>query len=226
MSFNINIGTDSLVKFTNRLEKMHKSDLPVVVRQTLNRAAFDTRFKTMPKVYNKQFENRSKGFLKHAGAVKPAKGWDTKNMSSWVGIRAGVSKAVTGLGKQEKGASVERTFIPLKGARIGSSSSKKIASKSQLSKVDFRNPIPKRNKRKMIAAAHRAGKGGYIAYGKRIYRVMAPTKKGVKLKPLYAFKKDRKVKIQPRPFVSTAAAISGKSLGSNFVKLANARIRR
>ena len=225
MSFGVNIGSDELVKFTNRLEKMRKSDLPVVMRKTLNDAAFDTRSESMPKVYAKQFTTRSKGFLKHSGGVKPAKGWDTKNMSSWVGIRKGIGKAAEGLSQQEKGANVKRSLIPLRRARIGNNSGKKVSKRNQLSEIEFKNPIPKRNKKKMIIAAKKTGKGGFIAYGKRIYKVTSAKNK-VRLKPLYAFEKDRPVKIKPTSFLQISAQISGKNLASNFVKQAKIRFRR
>ena len=39
----LNINSDAVVKFTNKLEKMKKFDLPIAIRVTLNDAAFDVK---------------------------------------------------------------------------------------------------------------------------------------------------------------------------------------
>ena len=63
----LNINSDAVVKFTNTLEKLHKSGLPVAIRESLNNAAFDVKKRTMPKAAGDTFKERSKmlGRLSH-----------------------------------------------------------------------------------------------------------------------------------------------------------------
>ena len=66
----INIDNRAVVAFTNRLEKMRKSDLPVVINQTLNSVAFDVKQRTMPNSAKSNFVERNKSFFKSSSRVK------------------------------------------------------------------------------------------------------------------------------------------------------------
>jgi len=123
----VNINTDKLVKFTNKLEKMHRSDLPVAIRSTLNKAAFDMKTKTLPASALATFEKRHVGqFYKANSRFEGARGFDTNSMKSTVGfvenrLKGRTNYSVQDLEQQETGGSLSpaRSFLPLKGARVG-----------------------------------------------------------------------------------------------------------
>jgi len=66
-----NINTDKVVSLTNKLEKLHKSAMPVAVRMTLNDAAFDMKQIQIGRQFKGQFTIRKKNFIRsHTVAVK------------------------------------------------------------------------------------------------------------------------------------------------------------
>lgn len=223
----VNIGTDELVRFTNRLEKMRKSDLPVVVRQTLNKAAVDMRNKTLPVAYKKAFIQRDKNFLKSRARFSLAKGLDIKAMKSSVGILPDNKPATTGLAKQETGGMLSRkSFIPTDQARTGGSKSKKIARRSRLSNIAGLKKVRKNDKRGFMREAKRVGRGGHVLYGNTLFEIKNPKRQKITAKPIYSFRKGRSVGVKPRPFIRPAALVQGSKLNMNFQKLANIRIKK
>ena len=110
----LNINNDKTVIFTNTLEKLHRSALPVAIRGALNKAAFDLKQKTMPESADKAFVNRSKNFFKANSRVAMAKGFDIGSMKSVTGftegrLRGSNNFAVQDLEQQELGRSEEHT---------------------------------------------------------------------------------------------------------------------
>lgn len=119
MKFNIN--SNEVVKHTARLEKLHRSALPVAIRETLNNAAFDVKKNTMPKTA-KEFKKRQPNFFKANSKVEKANGFDTKSMKAVVGFfennLVGKNYAVKDLEQQENGGTINhKSFIAQKQAR-------------------------------------------------------------------------------------------------------------
>ena len=52
----LHVDSSAIAAHAARLERQSKSALPVVVRQTLNKAAYDVKQRTMPRETNKEFE--------------------------------------------------------------------------------------------------------------------------------------------------------------------------
>lgn len=225
-----NIGSDDLVQLTNRLEKMHRSDLPIIVRQTLNKAAVEGRKTSLPKTYNKAFTVRNKSFLRSRSRFDLAKGFNLNRMESRFGIIDQNDRFTQGLSKQEKGGSVKSNFIAMPMARISKSEDKQIRKKNRLANIAFRNRIKDGNKRKMIKGAYAAGKGGYILYGQTLFEVRGfkRQKNGnsfVKLTPLYSFQENRRVSVKGTNFVQNAGMAEAKQLNKNFERYAKQRIK-
>jgi len=220
-----NIGSDALVRFTNKLEKMKKSDLPVVVRQTLNKAAVDMRVKSLPKTYDKAFIKRDKNFLKSRARFKLAKGLTISSMKSEVGLLRDGTPATKGLAKQETGGTLnKKTFIANDQARTGKSHTKKIARKSRLSNIRGLKKVRPNDKRGFMREAKRVGSGGHVLYGNTLFVINSSKKQKIRAKPLYSVKKGRAVNVKPRPFMRPAAAMQTARLSKNFAILATKRI--
>jgi len=64
-----NINTDAAVVMTNKLEKMHRSALPVAIRRTLDSASFDVKQRSLLLNTEKTFEQRKKTFFKATSRV-------------------------------------------------------------------------------------------------------------------------------------------------------------
>ncbi|KKN42121.1 hypothetical protein LCGC14_0716250, partial [marine sediment metagenome] len=72
----LNVNTDEVVRYSNKLEKLHRSAFPIAIRGTLNNAAFDVKQKTMPVSAEKEFVNRQPNFFKANSKVNMAKGFN------------------------------------------------------------------------------------------------------------------------------------------------------
>lgn len=167
----ININTESTVKFTNRLEKLHRSALPTAIRQTLNKAAFDVKQNTMPVEARASFEQRQPNFFKATSRVQMANGWSVKSMKATVGfiengLKGGDNYAVKDLEQQERGGTIRgRSFIPTDVAR-GGSSARPVRPSNRISRVrrvvNAASAHGKTRHEKFIRSAIYAGKGGYV----------------------------------------------------------------
>ena len=68
------IDAKDVVKATAKLERLHRSALPVSVRGALNDAAFDMKKNTIEKHFKKNFTIRSRTFVRsHSRALKSPK---------------------------------------------------------------------------------------------------------------------------------------------------------
>ena len=120
-----------MVSFSNKLEKMGRSHLPVVVRQTLTSAAVNMKKKTMPEVFRKKFVNRNKSFLKSRSKFTPASGFEIASMKSHAGIMDKSDQATQDLAIQETGGIISgRTLIPMDPARVSKSEKRPFAKPS------------------------------------------------------------------------------------------------
>lgn len=120
----LNINTDACVVLTRKLEQMHRSALPVAIRQTLNAAAFDVKKNTLPNSASKNFIKRSPNFFKTFSKVNKATGFNTKTMQAVVGMSdngkgKAAETAVGNMGIQEEGGVIDHGFSYLKATRGG-----------------------------------------------------------------------------------------------------------
>jgi hypothetical protein len=236
MEFNIN--TDAAVRFTNTLERMHKSALPNAIRGTLNKVAFDVKKNTIERAADAKFVKRAPNFFKANSKVEMAKGWNVSGMRSIVGftsegLSGGNNYAVKDLEQQEHGGSIDKkSFIPLTPAR--SNKAKPVRPVNRLSKinniVNSKNAKGKNKHEKFIKSVIHAGVGGYVLGNQEpavLFRVLKISSKKlrvrgrsnttrVKLKPLYTFKKDRSVSVNKTGFMQKASLESASKLDVFF----------
>jgi|SRR5882762_383297 len=234
MKFNIN--TDAAVKFTNTLEKMHRSALPSAIRATLNSAAFDVKQNTMPQQARQDFTNRAPNFFRANSKVSKADGWDVNNMQSVVGFTPGsgraVDKAVGELEQQEYGGSIGgRGFIAMDAAR-GGAGAKPVRPGNRLSRIQNlidSKKFPGTAKAQFIAAAKKAGKGGFVlgntARG-TVWRIDSIGRSGIKKTAMYSFRKGRTVRVGATHFMQTASLESANKMDDIYAKEAARQIDR
>ena len=242
-----NIETKGLIELTQKLESLHRSDLPVSVNQTLNWAAFDMKQNQIIRS-SKRFTNRKKAFFKANSSVDKAMGFDVSKMVARVGFankKEGTKpQFIQDLYRQEWGGRIKgRSFIPLTNARTSKQKNKPVAKRNQL-KVNKRT-----NRFKVIKAADSKGKtradrfraaaiyarGRYgneamVIYRGRVYRIdyaRTNVKKRtlqIKATPIYSYKKSRSVNIRATHFVEKALTMTRRQMEQKFVELAKKRI--
>lgn len=222
----LNVNSDAAVKFTNTLEKMHRSALPNAVRATLNSLAFDVKKNTMPAKAEQTFTQRVPNFFKANSRVDMAKGWNVDQMQATVGFMGGRSEgsdqAVKELEQQEYGGTIaSRSFIPLTSAR-GGSSSKKVAPRNRLSRIQrVVNAATMQGKspaQQFRHAVGRAGAGGYVIgnnANRTLFKVESISRSGYKLKPLYSYRENRTVRVNGTGFMR-AASLESAPKGERF----------
>jgi hypothetical protein len=239
----LNINIDAVVKFTNILEKMHKSALPVAIRQTLNDAAFDVKKNTMPQTATSKFTQRQKNFFMANSRVEVATGFDLKTMRSTVGfyenrlVNQSTNYAVKDLEKQETGGTIHgKTFIPTVFARRGKSNTGLVKPNARLSKIRKSNIINAKDMRgqyhkltkhqQFIVAAKRAGIGGFVIYNDLLLMINGIDGKTINAAPLYSVKKSRSVNVSRTSFMRSASEISGRKLPHFYVKNAQKQMEK
>jgi len=121
----LNINTDACVVLTNKLEQLHRSALPVAIRQTLNAAAFDVKKNTLQQSANKNFIRRTPNFFKKFSGVQKATGFDVKSMKATVGMTdmgrgKAAETAIDHMQIQEEGGVIDDGFDYLRHSRGGS----------------------------------------------------------------------------------------------------------
>lgn len=238
----LNINTDELVIFTNKLERLHKSALPIAIRGALNNAAFDVKQRTMLKTSKDDFVNRQPNFFKATSKVKAASGFDMGSMQSEVGftdtgLKGEKNFSVKDLEQQERGGTISgRSFIPLKTARGSNSDSKPVRPSNRIS--------DKKNLKKIsdakgstwsvraIKTAVHVGVGGFmLATGGKgpqktgqLWRVKSIERSGgrtrFKVDKLYSFSKTRKVTVHKTNFMKRASLWSASNLEKFFIEQA------
>ena len=224
-----NINMDAAVVMTNKLEKLHRSALPVAVRETLNSAAFDVKQRSLLQTTSKTFEQRKKTFFKAKSRVVKAKGFNVKTMHSTIGFIDGdKNQAVDDLEKQERGGHIKgRSFIPMDTARISNSLKKNVRKKDRISGirgiVDARKAKGVNNRQKFVKSVFHAGKGGHVLTkwkGKQILWKVNSLKKtkggSFKLTPLFSFQKGRAAKIKSTHFMQRSQSQSARLIPRFF----------
>jgi len=108
-----NINNDDVVQMSNRLEQLHRSGLPVAVRQSLNEAAFQMKKHEIMRSFDRKFIVRKQAFIKNHTAFNRCKNtFEIREMYSEAGIRKGMSQAGDNLSKQEFGGRIHNRNVP------------------------------------------------------------------------------------------------------------------
>lgn len=217
---------------------MKRSALPNAIRNTLNKAAFDVKQRTMPKTAAENFEKRQPNFFKANSRVQMAKGFDINSMQSAVGFTGTNLKgqnnfAVKDLEQQEYGGSIQKkAFIPMQTARSGGNSRPVRPSNrlSVITNIVNSNTTPGKNKKQQfLNAVKKAGPGGYVIGNKTkkvLWRVESIKKGKIKMKPLYSYEQNRSVSVKGTGFMRSASMQSGKRIEDFYIAEAKRQIER
>ncbi len=239
----ITVDTKEILKLTARLTSIHRAAFPNAVRFTLNDLAFDVKKNTLfPVLSQTEMIIRSPQFFKRYSGIEKATGWDISAMQSQVGMMPSgeASKAVTRLKEQEEGGTLqERSFIPDKKVRTGSTERGRVRRSGYLSKLSLAGHISKGDKPGLIRtvtgtriSSGGSGKGNVIIYGSVLYeiqgfkRIRKTDTIKLHLKKLYTYKKDRKINLKPQRFMQSSAMESGEKLQALFNQNAERQIAK
>lgn len=235
MEIILNVNIDALVVYTNKLEKMSRSALPIAVRTSLNSVAFDVKQKSMPRSV-KRFTERQPNFFKANSRVEMAKGFNVNEMHSLVGftsenLRLGATNyAVNDLEQQEYGGQIDKkTFIPLDEARSGNSQNKLVRPSNRLTVINGlinSNKVGATSPRAaFIRAAFKSGPGGYVignTGNEILWRIDSINKnsRGLSIKKtgLYSFSQGRSVHVRETGFMRFASIESGYKIEKFFIE--------
>ena len=222
-----NINNADVVKLTNKLEKMHKSAMPLAVRGTLNDAAFLMKKYKIILHFKRTFTERQKNFIKtHTWANKSKNTFNIKEMVSEVGVLLDKSTSGNELINQEYGGIIKkRDYINTDESRVAESRTRRVG---KVGRVKGKELKIYRGK-SFVKKVHRAKEGGYIKHKKWIFRINSIDRKNGRLKinttPIFTFKRGRSVRIKKRPFLKPAANDIIKIQHRIFKKNAEKRIR-
>jgi len=235
----LNINSDAVVKFTNKLEKLKRSDLPIAIRETLNNAAFDMKQDTILKSTDKEFIKRRPSFFKAKSKVFKANGFDLNTMKSTVGF-VGNEQAVDDLEQQEKGGKIgSRDYLAQKAARIGNSEKKSVRANARIKQIkkseivhQSKAPGTTENEKFHKSVAF-AGVGGLlignVGSRKILWRInsLEKTTDGrYKLTALYSYDEGRSVQVSQTNFMLKASEMTKNKIESFFIQQAQKRIER
>lgn len=234
----LNINTDAAVRFTNTLEKLHKSALPSAIRGTLNSAVFDVKTSTMPTKADATFKKREPNFFKANSRFENATGFNVNSMKATVGFIEGRLKgdnnyAVRDLEQQEEGGSIDkRSFKPLEKARRGGTGV--VRSNARLAEI--KNIVNSKNSRaankmqEFIKASVFAGRDGYVLGGNVLWKVTSLKRTGrnirFKKNKLYSFNKNGKAKVQATGFMKKASLESAHKMEAYYIQQAGRQIAK
>jgi len=247
----LNINTSEIVAFTAKLERMHRSNLPIAVRETLNTIALkEIKQNSLLKTASKKFDDRSNGsFFRSNSKVVFAKGFNVSQMKAVVGMSTDKKTGKSGQSakdfeEQESGGSIGgRSFIPLEASRTSNSWNRKPKRAYRIADIkekiiDSKDNIKGRSDaEKWVLSSIYAGVGGLVIGTKespdgnrfvfKINKIFREENKTIVAhsKALFAYKKNRSVKVQPTRFMETSTLIGIKKLNSTFVKEAEKRFK-
>lgn len=241
----LDINSDELVGFANKLEKLHKSAFPSAIKGTLNGTGMIMKKETMPKKAKEMFEERQPNFFKANSRVDFASGFDIKTMVSTVGFvssglhNSATNYAVKDLEEQEHGGTIDgKSFKPLADARksiTGTVKANARISKLRENLILARNSKAANKMQQLIKAAAFAGKGGnvlatngnkggYLFKVKSLKRVGKNTR--FEMQKLYSFTKSGTAKVTATGFMRAAALEAQKEMEGLFKREAERQIRR
>ena len=249
----LNVNSDALIKLTNKLERINKSAFPVVVRQTLNTLAFETK-KEIPAEAGKSFEIRSPGFFRAFSRVELATGFKVDGMSSKVGMtegkRGGASEqAGRDMLQQQVGGQIGgRTFIPMDEARTSGNKKKRVRKENRITGINRivdskisrgRTPRQRLIKTSMYVVNKFQGDPGTVVShtnnGKTtLYRVKRGSGKIkirtsdglIGLTPIYSMKRGRSIVVKAIPFVQKVSVRKAKNSDRIFAMHAEKQFKK
>jgi hypothetical protein len=183
-----NINDQEVVVMTNKLERIHRSALPIAIRSTLNDAAFETRKLALGN-FKRQFIIRVPSFIRsHLEVHKSQNTFDITQMESECGIPQGKSIAGNQLKIQEIGGRLKNRNVPTVQAREGERE-KSLISKGFYQKIWMNKPKGR---------IYRSSESTLIKTESALLRVL----RGGVWRTLFLLKRD--VKVDERPFITPA----------------------
>src|SRR6478609_2061551 len=212
------INTDSVKKYSKKLDSLNRSALPVAIRESLNDCAKDMKMNTLMKESKDSFINREHNFFKANSSYDRATGFSVNQ------IKGSNNYSVKDLEQQESGGRIKKkAFIPMKSARKSGSNSL-VRPNARLQKIKTIVDVSKQdgtNKGVQFElAVFKAGKGGFVLANKTLFKVNSVFReKGdtrFKLTPLYSFKAKRSVKVSAHNFVKRAGNDSREKIEQFF----------
>ncbi len=238
----LNVNTDEVVRYSNKLEKLHRSAFPIAIRGTLNNGAFDVKKNTMPASADKEFTIRRKNFFKANSRVNMAKGFNIRTMQAIIGF-IGTQQAVEDLEQQEEGGIIKgRTFIPNRtGVKAATAFNKNVKPTNRVTSILSRKRIKLRKQKgsnwaqRAIQASVKAGVGGLVqdwkpGRGGLIWLVKSIKRIGLNIRfervDLLYINKSGNVRIKATGFMKKATLKTGKKLEGFYIKQAKKQIEK
>ena len=244
----LNVNTDEVVRYSNKLEKLHRSAFPIAIRGTLNNAAFDVKQKTMPVSAEKEFVNRQPNFFKANSKVNMAKGFNVRTMQAEIGFTTdklkGSNQAVEDLEQQEHGGIIKgRTFIPNRtGVKAATAFNKNVKRTNRVTSILAQKRIKLRKQKgsnwaiRAIKASIKAGVGGLVqdwkpGRGGLVWRVKSIKRIGLNTRfervDLLYINKSGNVRIKTATgFMKKATLKTAKKLEGFYIKQAKKQIEK
>lgn len=228
---NLDVNNDELIKYTAKLEKLHRSAFPSAVRNTLNDAAFKHK-QLIPKIAKQKFITRNPSFFKAFTTVNKAQGFNINTMVATSGINSSKgSRVADGVEKQEKGGTIRgRKLIAHNDARTSRSKAKRVSKRNLLNKVNFHDATPAfrahrgTRKSKFVAAIMSTAKSGkthmMLKTGSKgiVYQVTGISqnrnskKVKFKIKKLYSVRNTKNTTVKGVNFMQISANLAQKKI--------------
>jgi hypothetical protein len=200
------INADEVVQLTAKLGRLHRSAMPVAVRESLNTAAKDMKMRYIPRVFSKNFTERRPRFISsHTAYNKCANTFDINSMSSSAGVIKDKTESGNRLELQERGGTLNDRAVPVyndgvSGTRKGERESAQQDAIYYFRKFkDKQRGIILKNKKKTI-----------IKTDSRLYEIRA----GGTWRTLYTL--DSTAKIKPKRFIEPSGDMAHSRLPRNF----------
>lgn len=224
----ININSNALVVYTNKLEKIGGTVLPRAIAKALNETALDVKRNTMPSTARDAFTVRKSNFFKANSRVEFAKQGKIDSMQSRVGFVSlkGSNYAIEDLEQQEFGGNIKKkSFIPMTTAR-GGSGTKPVRPQNALRNIknitNAKNSKGKTAAQRLRKAAIHAGpKGIVLSESGTLFRVNSVSRARFKMTPIYSYQKGRSVNVRGVGFMHKAATLSQQKMDEYFITAAN-----
>lgn len=246
----LNINSEAVRQHTQRLGQMHRSAMPVSIREALNKTAFDVKLRTMPDESN-VFVHRTKNFYKANSKVETAKGFDVNSMRATVGFveNSGTQQqAVQDQEQQENSGGIGgRAFIPLNAARTGGAYTRNVRAANRISQIRSKivdsADMAGTKGQAYTRAAFKAKKGGYVIGNqvnskgnKMLVRINSVHRMGkgekkpgdtvVNSTALFAVKAGRNVHPQAKHFMRKASLTSESRMEGFYIAAAEKRFSK
>lgn len=239
----MDVNTDDVVKYTAKLERMHKSDFPLAVRGTLNDLAFNQKQTELMIAAEQVFVIRNKGFIKaHTGVIK-ADGWEVNNMQSICGVMPKGLVAAQQLEKQETGGTIPgRQMIYVDPAR-GGSKEKRVQTRNWVQKYGYVQGAPNRrrgrksaivaqamvakNTRKLVKIKTRSSDHFFKVNSIRFSGRGLSRRVNMRMTAIASYERGRSIRLsKKRPFMEISGKKSLAKAGQLFIKNAERRFEK